>query len=389
MTLVGKKQEILFLLITFCSYFPFIFLGPGTDNDTYRVINLSIYFDALTYQPSRTPGYLVHEVITYVLYKMGGSVLSNLGTVLMSLIIIYVFLEICNMYSIQNKFLLASLFAYNPIYFVNSTVTIDYLYAIALFSIGFILFEKKNYYQSSIFFGLSVGARLSSIIFVGIFFIIKFIYLMKTKENLSENDILKKKIVIASIFSFLIAGLCYVPSFIWAGYSLDFLTYSIGDWSLLGYIARFIYKNLYFFGVQGLLLFFIILIIFRKNMKEQISKNKFDYLFVLSILIFIAFEIFFLKVPIEKEYLLPILPFVSIILGRLFPNNRIVLILLLIAVISYNFISINIELVDISDTQNFEFGIWFESGYLLNNIYSRISNFTDGMEHTLFRIKII
>ena len=42
---------------------------------------------------------------------------------------------------------------------------------------------------------------------------------------------------------------------------MDFLTYSIGEWAWQSYVARFVYKNLYFFGLQTVVVMLVIMML--------------------------------------------------------------------------------------------------------------------------------
>lgn len=54
-----------------------------------------------------------------------------------------------------------------------------------------------------------------------------------------------------AIVGAVVAALLYVPAYVSAGYSFGFLDYAIGEWSLLGYVARFVIRNVYFWGIPG------------------------------------------------------------------------------------------------------------------------------------------
>lgn len=74
----SKDKQI--LLLAFFIYLPFIFLGYGSDYDSYNVLWVGKnYVETLDYVPSRVPGFFVYETIVFFLNIIGGSILTNLG----------------------------------------------------------------------------------------------------------------------------------------------------------------------------------------------------------------------------------------------------------------------------------------------------------------------
>ena len=132
-TLTELNKTRLIILFAFTLYFPLTFLGYGTDCDSELVINTAKRIaEEDRYVPSRLPGYFVHEFSTAILYTLGGSFLSNVGTMIMSLLTIYFFIRVCQYHDIPHKYLLAIFLILHPLYWVDSTCTIDYMWALAL-----------------------------------------------------------------------------------------------------------------------------------------------------------------------------------------------------------------------------------------------------------------
>ncbi|MBN2547249.1 MAG: hypothetical protein JXB50_15710 [Spirochaetes bacterium] len=360
-----KRKEIIIsilLLTAFLLYFPLTFLGYGSDNDSYRVVNTSQkLISYYKYEPSRYPGYFVHELFSAFLINFGGSFLSNLGTLFLSLISIFSFYKIAEYYNLKNIFILSLILIIHPIYWVNSTCTIDYIWALGFLLSGYLLLLKNRTFFSILLLSLSVGCRLSSaLVILSIFFV---------RIMIQRNNI--KKEVVILFFTGIISSLFYLPPFIYAGYSLKFLTYQIGNWSLIEYFVRFIYKNIYFFGFLST--FFILFLVLRyfKKFNEAVKENKF--LVFTIILIIFSIELLFLKIPLENEYLLPALPFFILLLGIIFQDNKKILIVFLLLTFSYNFINFNFLKTDLeNNAKSGKIGLFVEKGYLINDIYKRL-----------------
>ncbi len=127
-------------------YIPLAFLGFGSDSDAFSVVRTGQHFvETLDYVPSRLPGFFVHEVFVYFLNLVGGSLLSNLGTVAMALITLNSFRRICQYFQVPHATLLTAILMVQPFFWVNATSTIDYLWALGFCLLGFDLLLNRKY----------------------------------------------------------------------------------------------------------------------------------------------------------------------------------------------------------------------------------------------------
>jgi len=111
-------------------YVPLAFLGPGSDNDSFNVLDtVRALLDEGRYQPSRAPSYPVHEFLSVPLYALGGTLLMNLGTVVMATVTVVFFLRLAALFAIPNAGLGAAVLMLTPIFWVNAAATIDYVWA--------------------------------------------------------------------------------------------------------------------------------------------------------------------------------------------------------------------------------------------------------------------
>ncbi|MCX5702955.1 MAG: hypothetical protein NT066_00425, partial [Candidatus Omnitrophica bacterium] len=101
-----RNKTISVILFAFLLYLPLVFLGYGSEAgyyDSRSVINTAkTLIQQHIYIPSRYPGSIVHELITTLLFMIGGNLLSNLGTLVMSLLLIYFFIKICEYHDIPH-----------------------------------------------------------------------------------------------------------------------------------------------------------------------------------------------------------------------------------------------------------------------------------------------
>ncbi|MFC1563606.1 hypothetical protein ACFL6G_01660 [candidate division KSB1 bacterium] len=358
-----RKPVYFIISAAFILYLPFIFFGYGADADSHLVVDSAKkLLNELAYSPSRNPGYFLHESVTALLILIGGSVAANFGTMILSFITILFFYKICEHFDIPHKNHLTIILAFHPLFWVNSTCTIDYIWAIAFLLSGMLMLLRGRGVIPGILFGFAVGARLSSGIFIGILFFSIFITDRRKFSSL----------LLPAVITGIIGALFYIPSFISAGYTMKFMSYHIGDWSWFGYVGRFIYKNIYFWGLQVIILFTFLIPVFIKGLKRN-YEPKYRLITLNSLIVIIVFESLFLKIPIENEYLLPSLPFYLILVGIAFKDKLKLINILLVTVISYNFINFNIARPDVPDNAaTFTAGFWIEWGYLITDVLKRL-----------------
>ncbi|OGX15719.1 MAG: hypothetical protein A2166_03045 [Omnitrophica WOR_2 bacterium RBG_13_41_10] len=358
-----RKKTISIILLAFLLYFPFIFLGPGSSECSWFLINTAkTLIQQHKYVPSRYPGNVVHELATTLLFIIGGSVLTNLGTLVMSLLTIYFFIKICEYHNIPHKYLLAIFMAINPVYYVASTFTMDNLWALGFLFIGYTMLIKKKYFITVIFWALAIGTRISSILFIAV---LLFAYFLTKEPD-------KNKVLVSVSISAIIGASFYILPFLHASCTFGFFRHFAGPWNWWGHFARFVYKNIYFWGLQTVLTFLLLLFLIIKSLKRN-YELRYKNVIVTSILMILVFEIMYLEIPAHRLYLLPVLPFALMLLGIALKKYRSLIILLIIVQFSYNFININIAKPDVpNNATTFTIGLWFERGYLINDIIERI-----------------
>lgn len=353
------------MLLAFILYAPLIFLGYGSDNDTYGVLDAGKYFlETGLYVPSRNPGCIVHEGSTLLLSRIGGSILTNLGTLIMSMIAVGSFLYICERFAVPHYKYLTVLMIIHPLYWVNSTCTIDYLWALGFILAGFALCLDHRYALAGVLMGLAIGSRLSSFILVGG---ILALFLLRDREH-------RRQLYGGILLTGLIGGLCYVPSCASYNWTLDFLTPGIGGpqlWTPHARLGRFFYKNIYFWGLPATIFLSVVIFLSIKNYQNLLDKKWFD-LSALSLLMILSYEALFLKYPVESEYFIVMLPFCLFLIGIGLKEHPKIILTLAILSASYNFVNFNIAKPDVpGQATTGTFGFWIEKGYLIDDSEQR------------------
>jgi hypothetical protein len=355
-------------LSIFVLYVPLLFLGFGTDSDTYTALNAWNYFlEHKVYVPSRLPGYVIHEIGIYYATKIGGSLLSNFVTLLFAVISCVVLLKIAKSYSIPKSAIL--LVILNPVFIVNSTSTVDYIWAMCFFLVGFYLMRRKRIIWGCLALALSSGIRLSYAFMILAVFVYFFIQYVK------ENNKYFVSFLIGGLFVLAVNFAAYCLPLNFAHWKLSvFLNASLGDesmWSPFMRIGRWGYKNLLLFGIPSTLL---ILSLFFYKVKFQFKKGfpADKDIIGISLLLILIVELVFLKYPIEIEYLLPILPLLGLILGVFFREKPWIISVVSLCILVNGFFAISIARPDIPNhATSAEFRITSTQGYIFSDIINR------------------
>jgi len=363
---IKRSKDIQILLLAFFIYFPLIFLGYGSDYDSYNVLWVGKNFiETLDYVPSRVPGFFVYETITFFLNIIGGSILTNFGSLCMSLLILAVFMYICKRYGVPNYRFLAIIMMAHPYYLVNSTCTMDYLFALGFAMIGFWMLLEGKFVAAGVIMAMGVGSRLTTALVTGVMLLWAFIFEVQNR----------KRILLSGVITVIISFIFYLPPITFAEWKTHIFFPSIGGeefWSLYLRAGRFIYKSIYFWSPPAF--FILVWGLVRLGISGKLKGNKkVLQICILALALIIGIEIFYYRLPTEPSYLMPMIPFWMILIGFAFSDKKWVLGLLLSLVIISNFVIINIARPDkINQATGAEFGLWIEPGHLVKDVQKRL-----------------
>lgn len=345
-------------------YVPLTFLGPGSVFIAYRAIRsgMGLVLEG-AYVPSRYPGYFVHEALTGILYSAGGPLLTNLATVGFALITVWAFLWICRHHQIRHRHLLATVLVLHPLFWIASTSTYDFVWAMAFMLLGYVFFLRDRHILAGVLLGIAVGTRLGSIVLP---FAMLIAWGVRRDRPLAP---LAKALLAGAVTG----AALYIPPFAHANYTLEFLTFSKEPMGLWGYVARFVYKNIYFWGLPASLVLLAAVIRFSgrivRRMRQPVRPRWIEAPILISAVTILGVEWLFLGVPQSPYYLLPILPFGLFLLGRAFEESRGWLVAFLIAVVSLNVVNIDIAQPDVPHhATSASLGLWVEEGLLLEDL---------------------
>ena len=350
-----KNSVLLTSIVHTLLFIPFYLSGfIGADWDSYALIgSAKIFIEQGIYIPSRPPGFPLSELLTLSVINV--SEIFNIHFEKVLLVIQYLFLLLSNillskLFKINNQkinfYYLIVLFS--PIYIISGFTVIDYMAGLVFGYMGVYIFNKHKSANSivliSFLFSISIGFRLSNIIFL-ISLVIYIIFIKK------ESVLAFKIIFLTSLLSSIIYGVAYWS--LWStslkiiyGSNLSELVCIFNltntDHTLLSRLGRFVIKQANYLSVLGSILFIV-----------NIPKLKFIKLTenLVFFLIFIFFQLSFVRLPTEEGHMLPAFIALFLIISNSnidFSFKKLILILTFIS----NFLNLNFYVVDEVDSAN-------------------------------------
>ena len=355
-----------FYILTFIQtlfFIPFFLQSNiGSDWDAYSIIGTYLIFEESgQYIPSRPPGFPVYELLVGLILKF-----SFLGIEKSLLLLQYIIMISLN-YLIflffqkrkNNNSLIFIVILFSPIYLISSFTVIDYTFG-ALFgflSIFIAQYGSKRYRLFiPLFLAISIGARLSNIIF-----------LIAALIALYQKNIKLTRLFNTLFYTFFLSVIFYTPTHLNLFQYLKNLGYKTSelvcifnltntDHSLYDRVGRFVLKQINYMGFIAFVIFLIAIII----SKKQIQRKHYPLLVV-----FLLFELSFLRLPTEEGHLLPaFIAFMLIIKDFKFHNkflNFTILFLIISSFFDLKFYTIDV--VDSATTAELE--VYLDKGYLI------------------------
>lgn len=320
---------VIFLaLIFFISRIPFIALGfsaftSPTDQDVLAVVNSAylLKYDHV-YTVSRFPGYPLYEFVN-ALFIGGGWIATNTATVVVSFICIIIFAKILNLFEIKNKALLVFTLAFIPIIWINSVITMDYMWSLMFIMLGTYFAFSGKYPMAGIAIGLSIGSRFTSA-----FMIIPIVlWALSNKVNGKKILIFISTAVGAALVLFLPVIYNYKLEFL-AGSGFLHTTPVRKSFSMAISTMALAINGMVMelFGIAALALLIIFVILNYKN-----KPNK-EHRYILNFCRFTVFIYFllYLMFPYKVAYLIPIVPWGLIALNEHIGKKFIIVVCILL-----------------------------------------------------------
>ncbi len=348
----------LVLSLFFFSYGLYALNGYGNHDDIYRM--LSTWRTLVTehrYAASRFQGYLVPEMTIGLASELGGSFLSNLVSVTLAVSSLGLFyLLLLPITTPLFATLAVVAVGSNPYWIIPATTSTDYIYPIFFFILGVFLLVQQKMRWAGLIFALAVSSRIT---YAPLGLLAFVFYLPLVRENSRLKSLIFQGIVVLFLGSIAL----YLPVFFASGMSLSFLKYANdAAGGTLGMIVRFVYKNIYFWGIPAFLLLSLFFIKERSFYWKQICTNPLrnlrrEHLVFQAVFgLFLYTEFWFAKLPHQYQYLLPLLFCITYFILLLpNPRKRLVCLSLIILFHLAHSLLLNFDLLETYQTGNDSF----------------------------------
>ncbi|MFA6470224.1 MAG: hypothetical protein WCW35_15110 [Bacteroidota bacterium] len=322
----SQRSFVILLLTVVASRIPLLFGGFGADGDAWRIAHTAhrLWTEGV-YQVSRFPGFPVFEILQTPVIILGGSFASNLSTLIVFLFSIILFRSIILRWNIPNADLLLISYSFLPILWKNSAVTMDYIWGLTGILGAVTLLLNKRFISAGIVLGFAAGTRLSHL---ALFFPLLLLF----------NGTERKQMLHFTIWSVMITILCYFPVFLsddFFGVIQEYLART-NNISLLKKTGAFFYRIIFSLGLLGSLAIGIVLFISREKVRSHMQSRTSR----VSLAIILTIVVVFSLIPDEREYLIPAMPFLLILLALTGSRNHFAVVT--VVLISYAFISLDV-----------------------------------------------
>lgn len=282
---------------------PVLFTGPGSDLDTGAVFESGASILDGDYVASRAPGAPVHEAAVGVLEAIGGTALTNLGSLLMATVLVLSLVALLRHEGVPHPELPTALVVANPWFQVAASSTVDFVWAMGFAVTGALAMRLGRVVPAGLLFALAIGSRMSTVVVVAAALL---------AQVLEPGAAHRRR---PTLVTALVAGigtiLLFLPSYFAAGSSLAFANNDFATSTPLNHVGRALAKNLYFFGPYlAVALLALVPLVLRG---ARVWRTSWPLRF--GLLGLVASQALFLRFPWKMGHLIPTLVFVAIVLA--------------------------------------------------------------------------
>ncbi len=287
------------------SRIPWLDLGYGTDPDAWRVVLTANHlWSEGEYLPSRLPGYPLHELITAAGVKggwiiEGGWVWTNLSTVLISLVGVYLFAWLMRKLALRHRGVLTLAFAFAPLLWINSVMTIDYMWALTFLLGAYLALLYRSPTLAGLSLGIAASFRLTSLFMLPAFWLL----LWRTDR--------REEIRPLTLTSMAVTLVAYTP--VLMEYGLNFLNFYDQKVPLEEFIKRLGKDGL---GVVGALALLVVLALSFQRLRRFPGDLLRDPHVLTWTAVVLVFFVSYTRLPHEIAYLIPLFPFGFFLMSR-------------------------------------------------------------------------
>ncbi len=297
----------LLAVVVLVSRLPFLGTGYGIDADAWRVAWAAQSIAAGgEYIASRLPGYPVQELACSLLIK-GGPWALNGASALFSVIAVIFFTMTMRSLGFKDHLIAGLALAFTPLVYVNSVNSMDYLWALAFMMASLYYVVTARWLIAGILLGLAIGCRITSAALL--LPLAWFVFWRKPARPLVS--LLK-----LSLSALLIGAIAFMPLIF--KYGWDFLTFADHSYPDPLRVIRMATVQVWGrFGLTVILAALVGLVVWKRVFAGGGKVSRLSPAaptpWFLAIGVYL---IIFLRLPHDAGYLIPVAPFVILLLAK-------------------------------------------------------------------------
>ncbi len=278
---------------------PWVDHGYGTDPDAWRVALSATYLrDHADYTPSRLPGYPLHEFISSAFVRQGW-VWTNLSTVAISLAGVLIFAALARKLELPHRGVLVIAFAFTPLLWINSTTTMDYMWALTFVMGAYLALLYDAPALAGVSLGAATGFRLTSGLMLPVFWLL----ILRSKK--------RDQIRPLTAISVAVALAAYTP--VLMDYGLNFFNFYDQKIPASDFIRTLGKDGL---GVIGALAVIVAFALSWRRVRS-LPRDVIDNPQVMTwVAVIVLYFLSYTRLPHEIAYLIPLFPFGFFLMAR-------------------------------------------------------------------------
>ena len=351
------------------AYLPFTLLGYGTDIDVANVLRSGgrLVEDG-EYEISRRPGALVHELGTGLLDAVGGSVAVNLAGVALAALALWSLHRLVADDGARWPGWATLLLAANPWFWLAATSLGDFVWALGFALGGAAAAHRDRRLLAGVLFGLALGSRISTVLVVAAWLIGERLGDRERRPSWRSSG--------TTVAAFVLVGAaCFVPAWIDAGRSFDFLGHQPQSPGFGINLGRWAVKNAAVIGVPAGIVFLLGI----KRGFGALARWRASVVVRFGVLVIVGCELLFLRFPFKPVHLLPVVAGVALLVGASPAVKQRWLVALVTAQLIGGVVSTTIGEPDVPHhARGGRVAIQLTEGPLLNDVRCRLDDRRDG-----------
>ena len=258
--------------------------------------------------------------------------------------------------------------ATNPWFWIAATSLGDFTWALGLLMAGAVAARRDQRAVAGVLFALAVGCRLSTVVLV-------VAWLAAEQIGRSSSRVAWRATIVTGSIAIGLGAVCFVPSWLWADRTFDFLETANEFLGLRVNLGRWAIKNVAFFGILacGVLAFGL------PRLRRLWPVWPTSVAFRFAVFAFVATELLYFRFPFKLVHLIPAAMAVALSIGHLGPGARRWIGALIAAQLIGGLVTTTLAAPDVRDrATGGEVELGLTAGPLLTDIRCRLDDRDEG-----------